>query len=241
LSYKDFIMHVTSEPAILYFGTPVVVISTVNEDGSFNLAPMSSAFWLGWRCILGLGATSQTAENLQRERECVLNLASINEVDLVDRLALTTGRNPVPEVKLGRGYRHVKDKFGIAQATPLASETVGAARIAQCPVHMEAVVEAVHGIADGDTVLQGKIKIFEVRIKRVHVEQSLLMAGEPNRVDPDKWNPLIMSFQHFYGLAEGKLQPSRLAQIPEAKYRSIDIDRANQELDLQSEQGQIAA
>ena len=31
------------EPAILYFGTPVVLIGTCNEDGSYNLAPMSSA------------------------------------------------------------------------------------------------------------------------------------------------------------------------------------------------------
>ena len=40
-------MHQVSEPAILYFGTPVVLISTQNENGSYNLAPMSSAFWLG--------------------------------------------------------------------------------------------------------------------------------------------------------------------------------------------------
>jgi len=45
--------HVTSELAILYFGTPVALISTTNEDGSENLAPMSSVFWLGWRCMLG--------------------------------------------------------------------------------------------------------------------------------------------------------------------------------------------
>ena len=38
-------MHQTIEPAILYFGTPVVLISTLNEDGSPNLAPMSSAWW----------------------------------------------------------------------------------------------------------------------------------------------------------------------------------------------------
>ena len=38
--------HVTGEPPILYFGTPVVLISSINEDGSANLAPMSSAFWL---------------------------------------------------------------------------------------------------------------------------------------------------------------------------------------------------
>lgn len=48
------------EPAILYAGTPVFLISTLNEDGSANLAPMSSAWWLGWSCMLGLDATSQT-------------------------------------------------------------------------------------------------------------------------------------------------------------------------------------
>jgi len=35
-------MHRTVDPAILYFGTPVVLVSTENEDGSANLAPMSS-------------------------------------------------------------------------------------------------------------------------------------------------------------------------------------------------------
>ncbi|MBV8633873.1 MAG: flavin reductase family protein, partial [Burkholderiaceae bacterium] len=39
-------MHTAIEPAILYFGTPVVVIGTQNEDGTPNLAPMSSVFWL---------------------------------------------------------------------------------------------------------------------------------------------------------------------------------------------------
>ena len=69
-------MHSTIEPGILYFGTPVVLISTRNEDRSLNLAPMSSAFWLGWRCVLGLAATSKTPENMRRTKECVLNLPS---------------------------------------------------------------------------------------------------------------------------------------------------------------------
>ena len=30
------------EPKILYFGTPVALISSLNEDGTTNLAPMSS-------------------------------------------------------------------------------------------------------------------------------------------------------------------------------------------------------
>jgi flavin reductase (DIM6/NTAB) family NADH-FMN oxidoreductase RutF len=104
-------MLVKSEPAILYFGTPVVLISTVNEDGSYNVAPMSSAFWLGWRCILGLAAVSQTPSNMLRTKECVLNLASVDNVEAVNRLARTTGSNPVPEVKVRRGYRYVREKF----------------------------------------------------------------------------------------------------------------------------------
>ncbi|MGH6968417.1 MAG: flavin reductase family protein [Stellaceae bacterium] len=89
-------MHRTCEPATLYFGTPVVLISTVNEDGSYNLAPMSSAWWLGWRCLLGLAASSQMPQNMLRTRECVLNLPSVDQVAAVNRLAKTTGTEAVP-------------------------------------------------------------------------------------------------------------------------------------------------
>ena len=100
--------NIQIEPAILYFGTPVVLIGTSNEDGSFNLAPMSSAWWIGWRCMLGLDPTSKTTENIIRTGECVLNLPSADLVGAVDRLARTTGTDPVPAGKIKRGYRHEK-------------------------------------------------------------------------------------------------------------------------------------
>jgi flavin reductase (DIM6/NTAB) family NADH-FMN oxidoreductase RutF len=223
-------MHITSEPAILYFGTPVVLISTVNDDGSCNLAPMSSAFWLGWRCILGLAATSKTPQNMERTGECVLNLASVDNVAAVNRLARTTGSNPVPESKVRRGYRFEPDKFEISGLTPVASDTVAALRVRECPVQLEAVVESVHGLAETDDRLRGRIVVFETRIQRVHVEQSLLIPGQPNRIDPDKWRPLIMSFQEFYGLGPRKLQESTLGEIPESLYRTPDVDRAREAL-----------
>jgi hypothetical protein len=57
--------NVTVDPAILYFGTPVALLSTVDDAGGPNLAPMSSVFWLGRTAVLGLGARSQTALNLR--------------------------------------------------------------------------------------------------------------------------------------------------------------------------------
>jgi flavin reductase (DIM6/NTAB) family NADH-FMN oxidoreductase RutF len=220
-------MHVRSEPGILYFGTPVVLISTVNEDGSYNLAPMSSAFWLGWRCMLGLATVSKTPQNLMRTGECVLNLPSADMVEAVNRLARTTGSDPVPEVKVRRGYRFERSKFGISGLRPVASETVAAPRVMECPVQLEAKLEATHGLAEHDEKARGRSFIMEVRIQRVHLEECILMRGERDRVDPDKWRPLIMSFQQFYGLGP-QLHESTLAEIPESLYRGPDIERARE-------------
>lgn len=220
-------MHIKSEPAILYFGTPVVLISTVNEDGSFNLAPMSSVFWLGWRCMLGLGTASQTVKNIKRTGECVLNLPSVDQVIAVNRLARTTGRDPIPVGKLKKGYRYEREKFDLTGLTPLASETVAAPRVKECPVHMEAKLVATHLVGNDEPLQAGNIVSFEMRIQRVYLESSILLEGHTNRVDPDKWRPLIMSFQQFYGLGE-QVHPSTLAQIPESLYYSADIDRAKE-------------
>jgi flavin reductase (DIM6/NTAB) family NADH-FMN oxidoreductase RutF len=207
------------EPAILYFGTPVVLIGSANGDGSFNLASMSSAWWVGWRCMLGLARDSKTTENMIRTGECVLNLPSANLVGAVDALARTTGSNPVPPGKIRHGYRHEKEKFDICGLTMLPGETVAAPRAAECPVQIEAKVAHVHGMAQEDDIWRGNLAAIEVRVTRVHAHPKIMMEGEPNRIDPDKWRPLIMSFQQFYGLTPAKLQRSELGQIPEAMYR----------------------
>src|SRR5262249_52133570 len=167
-------MHVVTEPAILYLGTPVVLISTVNMDGSYNLAPMSSAFWLGWRCILGLATVSKTPENMIRTGQCVLNLPSEQMVAAVNRLALTTGTDPVPAGKVARGYRYEKRKFEISGLTPVKSETVAPPRVEECPVQLEAVVEHVKDLAENDDKVRGRTKVFEVRIQRVHAAKEIL-------------------------------------------------------------------
>ena len=58
----------TIEPKILYFGTPVALLSSRNEDGSTDLAPISSFWALGWTLILGLLTETKTADNVTRQR-----------------------------------------------------------------------------------------------------------------------------------------------------------------------------
>ena len=215
-------MHATIDPAILYFGTPVVLVSTTNPDGSANLAPMSSAWWLGKSCMLGFGARSHTPMNLQRTGECVLNLPSVDQVAAVNRLARTTGSDPVPPHKRMMGYRHEKDKFGVAGLTPMASETVAPPRVAQCPVHLEAVLTGTHPLAQQDPLRKGHLVALEVQIVRVHVQDEIRMAGYEDRIDPTRWKPLIMNFCQFFGLGD-IVHSSTLAEIPESAYRPAEV------------------
>jgi flavin reductase (DIM6/NTAB) family NADH-FMN oxidoreductase RutF len=212
-------MHIDIEPSILYLGTPVVLVTTLNEDRTANVAPMSSAWWLGWNCMLGLGAKGHTAQNLLRERQCVLNLPSSAQVQAVNRLARLTGSDPVPPHKQKMGYRHERNKWAVAGLTPTPSALVGAPCVAECPVQLEAVLETWHPFGHRPDKAPGACA-FEVRIVRAHVDESLLIPGKPDHIDPDRWRPLIMSFCHFYGLSD-RLWDSILAEIPESMYRPV--------------------
>jgi flavin reductase (DIM6/NTAB) family NADH-FMN oxidoreductase RutF len=122
-------MHQVIQPTILYFGTPFVLLSTVNEDGSFNLAPISSAWWFSQHCVSGLATAFKTTQSLLRIGQCVLNLSADTTMVQMDRVAGTTGSDPVPDGKAPRGYRFLRKKFATAGLTPIPSLTVMASRV----------------------------------------------------------------------------------------------------------------
>ena len=64
----------------------------------------------------------------------------------------------------------------------------------------------------------GRFLALEVKILRVYVEEDLVEEGKKDKVDASRWKPLVMMFQHFFGLT-GTLEESRLAEIDEERYR----------------------
>ena len=190
---------VTIEPKILYFGTPVAIVSSMNEDGSANLAPISSFWALGWTLVLGLLNDTKTLGNLDARADCVVNIPSPELWGQVEKLAPLTGLNPVPEEKAAK-FRHEHDKFQAAGLTPLPSEVVAAPRVLECPVHLEARVRKVHVLAGEPHIeqLTGGAAV-EVAVVRVHVHRDFVMKG--NYIDPTRWQPLIYNFRHYHGLS----------------------------------------
>jgi len=207
--------HREVSPAIHYWGTPVVLVSSLNPDGGVNVSPMSSAWWLGWSCMLGFDASSQTVQNLRRERECVLNLASADDAGIVNALALTTGAAAVPLHKKLLGYRHEADKPRHAGITLLPSTAVRTPRVGECRVHLEAVVVGMRPFAQADPRMAIPACAIEVRIVKAHVDETLLAAGD--RIDPERWNPLLMSFRALFARG-ARIEESRLATGSEAAY-----------------------
>lgn len=189
-SVRTRIVH----PKILYFGTPVVLLTTLNEDGTSNITPMSSAWALGNRVVLGLGAGGHGLENLRRHGECVVNVPNPTLWRHVEALAPLTGADPVPVHKKGV-FRHSKDKFAECGLTPAESHHVLPQRIVECPLQLESKVVDIRMAGEGP-----RFGIIEVESVTVHAHEDIALGDE--YIDTAAWSPLIYNFRHYFGLGE---------------------------------------
>ncbi len=184
----DRIVH----PKILYFGTPVILLTTLNEDGSSNITPMSSAWALGNHIILGLGESGHGLNNLRRHGECVVNVPNPQLWKSVEALASLTGANPVPEHKRGT-FRYAKDKFKTSGLTAIRFTQVLPDRIMECPLQIETKTVEFH-MVDQKT----PFAVVEVEAVTIHAHESIIV--DDSHINPKTWSPLIYNFRHYFGL-----------------------------------------
>ena len=131
-----------------------------------------------------------------------MNIPSPDMWQAVEKLAPLTGKYPVPEPK-ARQFRFVTDKFQAAGLSPLPSEVVQPASIAECPVHMEARLNRLHRMKGERLAKLGGGVAAEVEAIRVRVAEEFVL--EDRYIDPQKWSPLIYNFRHYFRLAEHAL------------------------------------
>ncbi|SEM02830.1 NADH-FMN oxidoreductase RutF, flavin reductase (DIM6/NTAB) family [Paenibacillus sp. cl141a] len=181
------------KPKILYYGTPVVLLNTLNEDDTVNISPISSSWALGDYIILGIGLGGKAIENLERHPECVINLPDPSIWENVEQLAPHTGKYPVPEDKAKNGFTYEKDKYAVCKLTPADSVAVKPTRIMECPIQIEATVKNIR-IPDYSSMFA----IVETQAIHVHAHSNIIWND--HHINPDQWSPLIYNFRHYYGL-----------------------------------------
>ncbi|HEY9000219.1 MAG TPA: flavin reductase family protein [Mucilaginibacter sp.] len=188
----------TIQPKILYFGTPVALITTIDQDGHPNIGPMSSVWALGYKLVLGLGCDGKTFDNLITQKECVVNIPSINLQQNIESIAHLTGVNPVPKSKRTL-YRYEPDKFTAGGFSAIDSQMVKPPAIKDCPIQLEAILEQ-HSIIDFDTDGEPDVAAVTVKVVNVRVHENIIIGD--NQIDPQKWSPLIYNFRHYFGLGK---------------------------------------
>jgi flavin reductase (DIM6/NTAB) family NADH-FMN oxidoreductase RutF len=148
---------------------PIAVISTLNIDGSNNLAPFSfftavsaSPMIIAFSPMIrtSTGEFKDTVKNILREKEFVVNFCTEHNYEKVN-LAST-------ELPYGQ------DEFTFAGLTPLASELVKARRVKESPVHFECVFRDM--LCYGKTPGSGSLITGEVKL--IHVDEAVMKEGK---------------------------------------------------------------
>ncbi len=173
LSKKD--MHELLMSAIL--PRPIALVSTVGEDGIFNLAPFSSFAPMGLKPALVClqvgwkrdGTKKDTLRNIEYAKDFVVN--GVDEA-LAEAMNQTSAEYP-PDI----------DEFKEVGLTPVKSDLVRAPRVAESPVNMECQLLKIlefGGAPTGSHVVIGEILLF-------HVKDELWHGDE---IDISKWKPI---------------------------------------------------
>ena len=148
---------------------PIAVISTLNTDGSNNLAPFSfftavsaSPMIIAFSPMIrtSTGDFKDTVKNILREKEFVVNFCTEDNYEKVN-LAST-------ELPFG------EDEFNFSGLTPVASELVKARRMKESPVQFECVFRDM--LCYGKEVGSGSLITGEVKL--VHVDETIMRDGK---------------------------------------------------------------
>jgi flavin reductase (DIM6/NTAB) family NADH-FMN oxidoreductase RutF len=147
---------------------PIAFISTLGEDGVYNLAPYSFFIPVSMRPVLvgiGIGrkrdgSKKDTLVNIEWGKDFVVNL--VTEA-LAEAMNQTAGEYP-KEV----------DEFQVAGLTPIKSDRVKSPRVAESPVNMECRLHQVLGF--GDAPRLNEFVLGEVL--QIHVKDEYWVNGE---------------------------------------------------------------
>lgn len=163
---------VTLERAAFLVPAPVLLLSTVGEDGSVNVMTLS---WAGVVCqtppmvSVALRAERFSYGLVRETGEFVLNIPPVSLLRAVDFCGTVSGRNV--------------NKFAEARLTPMPGLKVRAPLIWECPINLECVVRS--------SLVLGSHVLFLAEVVALHADDEVVENGEVimGRVAPLAYDP----------------------------------------------------
>jgi flavin reductase (DIM6/NTAB) family NADH-FMN oxidoreductase RutF len=182
---------------------PIAVVSTLNEDGSNNVAPFSFFTAVSAKPMIvafspmirsSTGELKDTARNIFREKEFVINIVSEK---IIEKINMTSAELP-----------YGQDEFIFAGLTPVESEKIKARRVGESLIHFECIYR--DHLSYGDHPGAGQIITGEV--VKVHIAEEVL---EGSHIVTKKLQPIGRGVGNDYFRCTDVFELSRLmkAQI----------------------------
>jgi flavin reductase (DIM6/NTAB) family NADH-FMN oxidoreductase RutF len=177
---------------------PIAVVSTLNVDGSSNLAPFSfftavsaSPMVIAFCPLIRTsdGEFKDTVKNILREREFVLNFCTESNYQQVNQAST--------ELPYG------EDEFKFSGLTPLDSEVVRAKRVKESPIHFECVLRDM--LCYGSTPGSGSLITGEVKL--VHLDETIMRDG---KISTDLFKPVGRGAGNDWFKTDSRFQLERL-------------------------------
>ena len=179
---------------------PIAVVSTLNLDGSNNLAPFSfftavsaSPMIIAFCPMIRVstGEKKDTLINIEREKEFVINFCNESNADKVNLCS--------QELAYGQ------DEFTLSGLTPIPSEKIKTMRMQESPIHFECILRDI--ISYGDHKGAGALVTGEV--VRIHIDEKLYDHG---RIDTQKWHPMGRGAGNDWFKTDSVIEKARLMQ-----------------------------
>ena len=173
---------------------PIAWISTRNEDESINVAPYSFFSGINTRppmVMVSIGTheneLKHTSANLQRTKECVIHIPSVEHIDAVNKTA--------------HKYEPFVSEVDKAKLTMVSSDQVQTPSIAGTHVRLECTLHQMIPLPTN--------QMFLLDVQALYIEESVMSNGIP---DVKKLNPLSRIGGNFYtGVGEvfQKIHPDK--------------------------------
>ncbi len=179
---------------------PIAVISTLNIDGSNNLAPFSFFTAISAQPMIiafcpmirsSDGEMKDTVKNILREKEFVLNFCT---EDNYEKINLTS-----TELSYG------EDEFKFSGLTPIDSQLIKSKRLKESPIHFECVFRDM--LCYGKTPGSGSLITGEVKL--VHIDESIMKDG---KIVTDLFKPVGRGTGNDWFKTDGRFQLERLTK-----------------------------
>ncbi len=157
---------------------PIAVVSTLNKDGTNNVAPFSFFTAVSAKPMIiafcpmirsSTGQMKDTPINILREKEFVVNF--VHE-DLAQKINMTSTELPYGE-----------DEFKFAGLTPLDSEVIKAKRIKESLIQFECIFRDQLNYGD----LPGAGQLITGEVVRIHVAEEIMENG---KIITQKYKPV---------------------------------------------------